>query len=94
MNWLRTFFVEDEEPEPGDERVLSGFLWVPKAVLSETRWLVTATWRERYVWTGRGARERKAWRAVQWIDEGKVQERSSEAANDADSPGLGLEEAA
>lgn len=94
MNWLRTFIVEDEKPELGDERVLSGFLWLPKAVQNETRWLVTARWRERYVWTGRGARERKAWRAVRWIDEGKVQERSGEASNDADSPGLGLEEAA
>lgn len=78
MRWIKNFLSEGDEPELGDERIRSGFLWLPKAVRDRTRWLVRATWRERYVWTGRGTRERKAWRGVEWLEEGDVQELPSE----------------
>lgn len=82
MHWTK-FFIDDE-PELGDERIRSAFLWLPKAVRDETRWLVHATWRERYVWTRLGTgREVKAWRGVEWIDEDEQHADRGAASTDS-----------
>lgn len=85
MHWIKKFFLDDA-PVLGDERVRTGFLWLPKAVRDETRWLVQASWRERYVWTGHGARERTGWRAVEWIDEGDARATHAEPSATSTQP--------
>lgn len=34
------------EHQVGDKRISSGFLWLPKTIGDETRWLEKATWEE------------------------------------------------
>jgi hypothetical protein len=35
-------------PKKGDTRTVTAFLWWPKRVGQETRWLETATWQETW----------------------------------------------
>jgi len=35
-------------PKLGDTRIKSGFLFLPRCINHETRWLEKATWQERY----------------------------------------------
>lgn len=36
-------------PESGDTRVKSGFLFLPKCIEMETRWLETTCWMQQYL---------------------------------------------
>jgi hypothetical protein len=40
MKWI--------DPKPGDERIVSGFLWLPKTIGGVTRWLERAEWRQEF----------------------------------------------
>jgi len=39
---------DPEPPKIGDHRTCSGFLWWPKKIWRETRWLENATWSQEY----------------------------------------------
>lgn len=39
-----------DNPEVGDKRVKTKFLWFPKKIGTEIRWLETATWVEVFVY--------------------------------------------
>lgn len=36
----------EPKPKDGEERVISAFLWWPRTIGGETRWLETASWRQ------------------------------------------------
>lgn len=50
--------------ERGTIRVRKKFLWFPKEVDREVRWLEKASWQERRV----GNRYQGYWLAVEWVD--------------------------
>ena len=60
------------QPRPsfGTTRTRTKFLWWPKRIWNETRWLERATWREEYlkIWDG-GDWYYEEWRKNEWIDE-------------------------
>ena len=60
----------------GAMRVKSGFLWWPKRVDLQYRWLERAKWRERY---HHGYDEPDFWTPFEWLTETNRQE--SDAAN-------------
>lgn len=45
MRWRHNDF----QPQLGDERVRWAWLWLPKRICGETRWMERACWREKYV---------------------------------------------
>ncbi len=49
---------------PGEKRIISKFLWLPKRILNETRWLEKTSWIEEYVlhW------DVNFWFAKSWLD--------------------------
>jgi hypothetical protein len=56
------------QPNLGDTREVRAFLWLPKRINGETRWLERAVWEESYIrllmsdWVFIG------WRANRWLD--------------------------
>jgi len=63
-----------EAPWPKDwtKRERKGFLWFPKRISNETRWLEVAAWEEEVVhWVSAFTDERLywTWRATRWLDE-------------------------
>lgn len=50
------------KPKGGDTRIKSGFLWFPKIIQNEIRWLEYATWHETYY------QSVPYWDADKWID--------------------------
>lgn len=61
MRWITSRY-----PRCGDYRVRQGFLWFPKTIGIETRWLERAKWKEQYVCTN----IQKVWRAFEWLPVG------------------------
>jgi hypothetical protein len=53
MRWTRGAF--------GDKRIKKGFLFFPKVINNETRWLEFAEWEQKYVVDN-------AWISTKWID--------------------------
>jgi hypothetical protein len=53
MRWLK--------PEDGIKRVRTKFLWFPKTIYKETRWLETAAWKERY------RADYSRWKPFEWV---------------------------
>lgn len=41
--------IKREQPAVGTRRERKGFLWLPRIIGEETRWLERARWQERYV---------------------------------------------
>lgn len=64
------------EHQIGDKRVSSGFLWLPKTIDGETRWLEKATWKEEYneYWLVTGLSNSNSffhdysWDDIEWVD--------------------------
>jgi hypothetical protein len=50
-----------KENRPGDTRTKRGFLWFPKWIGEEIRWLERAGWKQIYLPTGH-------WGALEWSD--------------------------
>ena len=50
-------------PKRGDTRIKSKFLWFPKWISEEIRWLEYVTWEDFYV------ADSGTWYARNWIDE-------------------------
>ena len=44
MRW-----TDPEPPKLGEYRECSGFLWFPRCIDNETRWLEFAAWKQKYV---------------------------------------------
>lgn len=62
MRWKKKTPTED-----GTLRTRTGFLWFPKTIGDETRWLETAEWEERHhVYHGYDGMERW-WEETQWV---------------------------
>ena len=49
------------QPRLGAIRQVRGFLWKPKRVSNETRWLEIAVWKEK--WNG------GKWSPIAWVDQ-------------------------
>lgn len=47
-------------PEFGETRIKKGFLFLPKRVDNELRWLEKATWMERYTYN--------KWYIIRWLN--------------------------
>ena len=54
-----------KHPQKFDLRTKTAFLWLPKRIYGETRWLETATWEEQFNYTRGGY----AWKPRWWVDE-------------------------
>ena len=55
----------------GDERVVTKFLWLPKTINREMRWLEVATWRERYAYSPPDIFwYSMEWLPVDWVERG------------------------
>lgn len=55
----------EEPPKMGDKRERTGFLYLPKTIGLETRWLEFASWREEYFPTGYVGDS--AWYPFEWL---------------------------
>lgn len=59
-------------PQLGDTRIVTKFLWKPKTIEGETRWLETASWFERRILTTIatpcGPCDAHVWHPVCWED--------------------------
>lgn len=53
-------------PQHGDTRVRKGFLWFPRTIGRETRWLEKAVWEEHF-WTTPD--HDRVWLNVRWLTE-------------------------
>jgi len=54
-----------KQPEIGDYRIISMFLWFPRTVQGETRWFEFAQIKQIYVVLGWD----EMWADVEWIDQ-------------------------
>ena len=63
MRWIKR---APPQPKIGEHRSVSGFLWTPKTIGDETRWLERASWTEQYVTVGSGYAYWREWRASEW----------------------------
>ena len=62
MRWKK-----HQPPVDGTLRVRNEFLWFPKTIGDETRWLETAEWEERYrIYHGYDGFE-KWWETTRWV---------------------------
>jgi len=52
-------------PDNKEIRKRDNFLWFPKTIDYQTRWLERAKWKEIYTWTG----DRYVWKILEWVDE-------------------------
>ena len=56
-------------PMYSHKRTKRAFLWFPKKIGGETRWLETASWKERYLPTHHYSDDPSSWVAMYWINE-------------------------
>lgn len=63
MRWVR----KNKKRYHGDTRIKSGFLFFPKTIHNETRWLEHATWTERF--TSGSSWESCFWYGLEWLDD-------------------------
>ncbi len=61
MKWK----VKKESVEKGTIAIVSKFLWIPKLIGDEKRWLTKATWEQIWKVDSEGAGK---WVARKWID--------------------------
>jgi hypothetical protein len=63
MKWK----VKPHKPKPrhGEVRVITKFLWFPKCLYPEWRWLETASWTERYFVD----HDLAYWIEQEWVDD-------------------------
>ena len=54
--------------EEGETRVKRGFLFFPKTINNETRWLEYATWREHTIGQSDGCGSWFIWGELEWVD--------------------------
>ena len=69
MRW----FVTDNSVVTGTRRLVRGFLWFPKGIKSEYRWLETCLWEEEFKvpseWSNqRALAEGGEWVPIKWVD--------------------------
>lgn len=57
-----------KETEDGTTRIITGFLWFPKFIDGETRWLVFAKYEQRYMRCV-SLSAKGFWEDLGWIDE-------------------------
>jgi hypothetical protein len=63
-------YKEKPEPQPGDIRTRTRFLFIPTLINHEWRWLEPATWKERYM-SGIGSGIFSViWHPICWVDDG------------------------
>ena len=64
-------FYSKPSPKGGETRTKSGFLFFPKTIGLETRWLENATWKDRYIsyvtLEEYGPVESFGWDAESWV---------------------------
>lgn len=53
----------------GHKRTVTRFLWIPKTIGHETRWLETASWVEKFVDATYISDGTAYWSEVRWISE-------------------------
>ena len=64
------------KPRDGEYRISSGFLWFPKTIGSQTRWLEYAKWLECYLKFADGnGFAFYEWIARNWVDDPQWDER-------------------
>lgn len=69
MRW-----THEPPPKKGDIRTRSGFLWWPKTIAGQTRWLERATWMQGVYYGSPGYYEAVAglkewlWFDAEWVD--------------------------
>lgn len=61
MKWIRKPL-----PNLGDRRQRSGFLWLPKRIGNEIRWLERACWIEEWQEVGVDIIKERHWQGVEW----------------------------
>jgi hypothetical protein len=61
-------FISQPPPQDGDIRTRSAFLWFPKEIGLEMRWLERASWYERYIMPDLSPYPHRVlgWRAIGW----------------------------
>lgn len=58
MRWI------DKKPKPGDKRIVSGFLFLPKRLKGQYRWLEFTEWWQVFVGS-----EYNDWCDISWADD-------------------------
>ena len=65
--------IVEREPRVGDQRIRTGFLWLPMSlyygIREEWRWLEKAQWKEEYREYGTDADSRFDWHPLLWVNE-------------------------
>lgn len=61
MRWLNA-----APPSFGDTRECQGFLWFPRTIRLETRWLERARWKELFTYYA--ADGVNCWQGVEWLN--------------------------
>lgn len=57
-------------PTPNQLRIRRAFLWSPKTIMKERRWLERASWTEKYYYADFGkGRGMGGWMAIHWGEE-------------------------
>jgi hypothetical protein len=66
-----------EKPKPGDRRTVRGFLWFPKEINGESRWLESGEWQEEYLpgIANGGNTVMAHWDPIRWTDQPDVPSR-------------------
>ncbi len=60
---MRYIFSPHPRPKIGDKRNVRGFLWWPKFIDGEVRWLESSGWVEVYECI-----DGPCWEPIQWVD--------------------------
>lgn len=55
-------------PQIDEIRIRTGFLWFPKTLEFQTRWLEVASWEEEYNWVYDGG---FYWEPLRWVNDKK-----------------------
>jgi hypothetical protein len=55
-------------PNVGDTRIQRKFLWLPLVIEREMRWLVKASWMQRYTYDSRWGGPVPCWKDERWLD--------------------------
>ncbi len=63
--WIKEDIMRWRVPDIGDKRVRSRFLFLPKRIKSERRWLEVAKWEEQFVLD---IYEGFYWRPIRWVE--------------------------
>lgn len=68
---MRLQINRGRQPQEGETRICKAYLWLPKRIGDEWRWLETATWRQEYRALHVLVPERNclnSWTTLHWVD--------------------------